>query len=191
MKIKDAQYAGNIYNKLKKMPEIAFIGRSNVGKSSLINALVQRKTLVQTSKTPGKTRNINFFQVDFMDHPSLYMVDLPGYGYAKVSKDMKIDWQTIIEKYFFGKRDLKLAIIIVDIRRGIEEEELQIINMLENAGIRYAIAATKVDRANSSQKQKGASAIQTACGKKPIVCASPLRQGVPGLWKEIVFALKG
>jgi GTP-binding protein len=126
-----------------------------------------------------------------MDHPSIYLVDLPGYGYAKISKEMKIDWQTIIEKYFFSKRDLKLAVILVDIRRGLEEEEHQIIDMLNHAGIRYAIAATKIDRADSSQKQKGVSAIQTACGKKPILCASPLRQGVPDLWKEIVGALKG
>ncbi|MCD6570308.1 MAG: YihA family ribosome biogenesis GTP-binding protein [Deltaproteobacteria bacterium] len=185
IKIRDAKYVGTIYNNLKILPEVAFIGRSNVGKSSLINALLHRKNLVKTSKSPGKTRNVNFFQIDFIGLPSIYMVDLPGYGYSKVSRAMKKNWHYIVERYFTSNRDLRLAIILVDIRRGMEEEEIAILRMLEDAHIRCVVAATKIDKIGISQRQKGGLQIQKACGLSPLLCSSVSGQGISDFWKEI------
>jgi len=189
IKIKDARYAGTIYDNLKPIPEIAFIGRSNVGKSSLINALLHRKSLVKTSKHPGKTRNVNFFQVDFIGLPSVYVVDLPGYGYAKVSKAMKKDWQSIVQRYFTTDRDLRLVIILVDIRRGIEKEELSILKMLADSHLRCVVAATKIDKVGISKRQKKALEIQNALGESPALCSAASGAGIPDLWKEIKTAL--
>jgi GTP-binding protein len=129
------------------MPEIAFAGRSNVGKSSLINTLVGRKNLAKTSNTPGRTQLINFFVINDM----AYFVDLPGYGFAKVSKSTKKDWGEMIEAYLKTRQNLALVILILDIRRDPSDDDLSLRDWLENCGIPYLYILTKADKLSNNQ----------------------------------------
>ncbi len=125
-----------------QLPEIAFCGRSNVGKSSLVNALTGRKTLARTSNTPGRTQLLNFFELG----QKLIMVDLPGYGYAKVSKkDVQI-WTKLIMNYLRGRRELTRAILLVDSRHGIKQSDLDVMKTLDEAAVNYQIVLTKIDK---------------------------------------------
>lgn len=125
-----------------QLPEVAFVGRSNVGKSSLLNALVNRKGLAKTSGTPGKTRQINFFRINDRYH----YVDLPGYGYAKVSKDEREKWRTIIERYLTGRDQLRLVAALVDIRHEPTALDREMIAWLEAIGRPYVVVLTKADK---------------------------------------------
>ncbi len=129
--------------------EIAFAGRSNVGKSSLINKLVNRKSLARTSSTPGKTATINFFKVD-----NIRFVDLPGYGYAKVSKSEKERWSELIEGYFAQDRNLSLVIQLIDIRHSPSLKDIDMINYLIDAEIPFIIVFTKSDKLKNTEKLK-------------------------------------
>jgi GTP-binding protein len=130
------------------LPEVAVMGRSNVGKSSLVNALLGRRKLARTSARPGKTRRIHFYRVE----GSLYLVDLPGYGYAAVSKREQGTWQPLVESYLRGARQpLRGAILIIDIRRGPEREERDLLDWLAAERIPVALALTKSDKLSSSQ----------------------------------------
>ena len=137
------------------LPEVAILGRSNVGKSSLINALLGRRTLARTSGRPGKTRRIHFYRVQ----DAFYLVDLPGYGYAAASKAERRSWRPLVESYLRGRREpLRGALLVVDIRRGPEEEERRVLEWLAAEGIPAAIALTKVDklpRARASEALRG------------------------------------
>jgi GTP-binding protein len=124
------------------LPQVAFAGRSNVGKSSLINCLVERKDLAKTSSVPGKTRAINFFSVN----DSIVFVDLPGYGYAKVSKEIRQTWRPMVEGFFTTSRTIRIAVIIIDIRRGPEVEELNLTSWLCVHSIPVLFVATKADK---------------------------------------------
>ncbi len=130
-------------------PEVAFVGRSNVGKSSIINTLLNRKNLARVGQTPGKTRQINFFVVN----ENLYLVDLPGYGFANVSKDMKASWENIIETYLYSRKQnqLKLVIMLVDIRHSPSKDDIIMYQWIKGFGMKSIIVATKADKITRSQ----------------------------------------
>lgn len=131
-------------------PEVAFSGKSNVGKSSLINALMNRKSLARTSSQPGKTQTINFYNVN----DALYFVDLPGYGYAKVSQELKAKWGRMIENYLRRSKQLKLVFLLVDIRHAPSENDRTMYDWVLNMGFQPVVIATKLDKINRSQTQK-------------------------------------
>jgi GTP-binding protein len=129
------------------LPEIAVIGRSNVGKSSLINTLFNRKNLAKISSTPGKTRLINYFSID----NQIYFVDLPGYGYAKLSKKMRQDWQRSIETYLNNNEQLNLVFLLLDSRHGIMENDRLMINWLDYYAVPFTLVLTKSDKLSNNK----------------------------------------
>lgn len=139
-----------------KMMEIAFAGKSNVGKSSLINALMNRKSLARTSAQPGKTQTINFYNVN----NELYFVDLPGYGYAKVSKEEKEKWGKMIEKYLHQSKVLKAVFLLIDIRHDPSANDKQMYDWILSNGFHPIVIATKADKINRSQLQKQIKAVR-------------------------------
>ncbi len=159
------------------VPEIAFAGRSNVGKSSLLNKLFNRKGLAKVSQTPGKTATINFFSCD-----GARFVDLPGYGYAKVSKSEKERWAELIEGYFNQDRRIALVVSLVDIRHAASDLDENMIGFLQEAGLPFAVALTKADKLSRQQqaKQKAALRKQLHLGPEvPVVaCSSAKGAGI-------------
>ena len=145
------EMAAGISSQLPKstLPEVAFSGRSNVGKSSLINRLVNRKALARTSATPGKTATINFYRLDTMR-----MVDLPGYGYAKVSDSERRRWSELIEGYFDDDRDLRLVLQLWDIRHDPSKDDYQMLEYMVERGIPFVIVLTKSDKLNKTERAK-------------------------------------
>jgi GTP-binding protein len=131
----------------QKLPEIAFAGRSNVGKSSLINALTGRKALARVSQTPGRTREINFFDLG----GKLMLVDLPGYGYAKASKQLAAEWQTLIFAYLRGRAILKRVALLIDARRGVMDVDKAVMELLDKTAVSYAVVLTKTDTLTHTQ----------------------------------------
>lgn len=125
-----------------EFPEVAFSGRSNVGKSSLLNKLVRRKSLARVSQTPGKTREINFFLVN----NAFVFADLPGYGYARVSKTMRDEWRTLIESYLRESEQLRGIVQLVDVRRDAADSDMQMLDFLAEIGLPTVVALTKIDR---------------------------------------------
>ena len=132
------------------LPEFVFIGRSNVGKSSLINALTNQKKLAKTSSTPGKTQSINYFSVD----DKYYIVDMPGYGYAKISKDQKAYWKKMIEKYFESNKNIRMNYLLVDSRYDIMESDLMMLEYLLHLNLPVTIILTKIDKTTLNEVQK-------------------------------------
>jgi GTP-binding protein len=132
------------------LPEFAFVGKSNVGKSSLINTILERKDIAKVSGTPGKTRLINFFSACYKAEDEkkglFYIVDLPGYGFAKVSKTEREKWQSMILNYFANRENLKGVIVLVDIRHPADAKDLLMLAMLQDGNIPYIVAATKADK---------------------------------------------
>ena len=137
------------------LPEIAFAGRSNVGKSSLINTLVGRKGLVKVSGRPGKTQGLNFFQIA----DEAYFVDLPGYGFAKVSRSMQDNWQHLITRYLESRSTLCCVVVIMDIRHGAKIQDTQLISWLKQNNINCLPVYTKADKLSGNQKHKHAAAL--------------------------------
>ncbi len=136
---------------LKQLPpddkvEIAFAGRSNVGKSSLINALFGQRKLAKTSGTPGRTQHLNFFNLD----EKLYIVDLPGYGFAKAPLEMVKNWQKLIKTYLIGRANLRRVFVLIDSRHGIKKVDEEIMDMLDTAGVTYQIVLTKIDKISTT-----------------------------------------
>ena len=144
------------------LPEIAFAGRSNVGKSSLMNRLIMRKNLVKTSGKPGKTQSLNFFLLD----KSLYLVDLPGYGYAKVPKKMQSSWQTLITGYLESRENLKCVVVIVDLRHAMKIADLQLLDWLRSNGVPFLLVYTKADKISTSQRSKNGAILDAGFGVK-------------------------
>ncbi len=135
--------------------EIAFAGRSNVGKSSLINALFNQKKLAKTSSTPGRTQQLNFFDFD----GKLYLVDLPGYGYAQAPEKLVHQWQEILKAYLRGRPNLRRVFLLIDARHGIKKEDAEIMKMLDVAAVPYQIVLTKADKISSAELDKAATAV--------------------------------
>lgn len=166
------------------LPEVAFAGKSNVGKSSLINALMNRKSLARTSSQPGKTQTINFYNIN----GQLYFVDLPGYGYAKVSLEEKEKWGKMIERYLHRSKQLKTIFLLIDIRHEPGANDKQMYRWILNQGYKPVIIATKLDKINRSQKDKHLKRIknglQVVPGTAVIPFSSQTKQG-----KEEIYAL--
>lgn len=171
------------------MPEIAFGGRSNVGKSSLINSLVRRKSLAQISKTPGKTRLLNYFEIlDERGKSAIYFVDLPGYGYARVSAETREGWKQLVEGYIENSRKLSGFVLLIDSRRGLEEEEIQLIEyLLVNKRLMLPVL-TKADKLT---RQAGIETIKhTAEALRPFgcdVCDPILHSSVKRTGNDIIW----
>lgn len=141
-------------------PEIAFAGRSNVGKSSLINKMVNRRGLVKVSARPGKTQSLNYFLVE----ESLYLVDLPGYGFAKVPRKVKNDWHGMISSYLEKRESLHCVVVIVDLRHGVKEQDLELVNWLKMIELPLLLVYTKADKLSHNQRQKQTSILDTGFG---------------------------
>lgn len=172
------------------MPEIAFVGRSNVGKSSLINSLLNRKGLAMASATPGKTRLLNYFRIG---DQSCYFVDLPGYGYAKVSRSLQEEWAGFLEDYLADSKNIALVILIADVRRGLTELDMQMIQALNMYRRRFLVVATKVDKLNRQERDKLLASLRgpaLSLGAEAIVpYSSTKHEGREELWDEILAHL--
>ena len=165
--------------------EVAFAGKSNVGKSSLINALMNRKALARTSATPGKTQTINFYNVN----KELYLVDLPGYGYARVSEKEKIQWGKLIERYLHTSKQLKAVFLLIDIRHDPSENDRLMYSWIVDQGYNPIIIATKLDKIKRSQVQKHMKMIREGLELVPgttiIPFSAETKQGRDEIWELI------
>src|SRR6185369_16428030 len=161
--------------------EIAFLGRSNVGKSSLINALVGQKGLAYTSNRPGCTQAINFYRVD-----GVYsFVDLPGYGYARVPEEVKTAWKKLIESYLVEREALQLSVLVLDARRGWMDTDLELQRWLENHQKPYVVVATKMDKVkNQSEMAKSVASLRKGADE-PMLCSATTGRGVREIWQAI------
>lgn len=168
-----------------QVPEIAFAGKSNVGKSSLINAFMNRKALARTSSSPGKTQTINFYNVNH----AMYLVDLPGYGYAKVSQSVKEQWGKLIERYLHESKQLKAVFLLVDIRHDPSENDKTMYNWILHNGYQPIIIATKADKLKRSQIQKHVKAIKEGLQLRPgsvvIPFSAQSKQGREEIWNLV------
>ena len=166
-------------------PEVAFAGKSNVGKSSLINALMNRKSLARTSAQPGKTQTINFYNIN----DAMYLVDLPGYGYAKVSEAEKEKWGKMIERYLQTSKQLKAVFLLIDIRHDPSANDRQMYEWMVYQGYAPIIIATKLDKIKRSQIQKQVKAIRVGLNVEPgtiiIPFSAETKQGRDEIWELI------
>ena len=165
-----------------QLPEIAFAGKSNVGKSSLINALMNRKSLARTSSQPGKTQTINFYNIN----DAMYLVDLPGYGYAKVYEAERAKWGKMIENYLHKSKQLKAVFLLVDIRHTPGANDKTMYDWIVYQGYRPIIIATKLDKLKRSQVQKALKEVRTGLGLAPgdtvIPFSAQTKQGRDEIW---------
>ena len=171
--------------KLPKKPEIVFVGRSNVGKSSMINAVLGRKALARTSSTPGKTVSVNFYGID----DKVFLTDLPGYGYAKVSEQEKIKWGQLIERYLHGSKQLKVVFLLIDIRHKPSGNDKMMYEWIVSQGFHPVIIATKLDKIKRSQKDKQIKIVKEGLGVLPgtivIPFSSVTKQGRDEIWELV------
>ena len=166
----------------ESLPEIAFLGRSNVGKSSLLNCLTGRKGLAFTSARPGCTQLINFYRVG----SQFQFVDLPGYGYARVPKDITGKWKELIEQYLLQRSSLELCFIILDARRGWMDKDLELKQWLEFHNRRYLVIATKTDKLNQSEQRQGMAAIRSQSPEaEPLPFSAVSGRGAREIWQAI------
>ena len=165
--------------------EVAFAGKSNVGKSSLINALMNRKALARTSSQPGKTQTINFYNIN----DEMYLVDLPGYGYAKVAESEKAKWGKMVEKYLKVSKQLRQVFLLIDIRHDPSANDKMMYDWIVANGYHPVIIATKLDKLKRSQIPKHVKAVRTGLGLEKddilIPVSSQTKQGIPELWETI------
>jgi GTP-binding protein len=168
-------------------PEVAFAGRSNVGKSSLINALAGHDGLARTSRTPGRTRLVNWFRVDATTGTTIDLVDLPGYGYAAVDHDTRAGWRPLIEALLADRPSLRAVVLLLDIRRGVEDEELDFVPWLVERKRAVIPVLTKADKLGKAQRAPVAAAVrkQLALGVSPILFSALDRLGIDELWRAI------
>lgn len=190
MKITSAEFIKSAFSEehwtTDGLPEIAFLGRSNVGKSSLINSLLQRKGLARTSNTPGRTQSINFFLIN----NAFYFVDLPGYGYAKVSKTMRQDWGKMAEDYLSKRRELRLFIQLVDARHKPTALDRDLNEWLRFHGKNTLVVATKADKMSNNQLNKAMRETEAAFPDAKIIAySSQTGKGRDAVWREIEKSL--
>ncbi|MEH3047855.1 ribosome biogenesis GTP-binding protein YihA/YsxC [Sphingomonas adhaesiva] len=174
-------------------PEIAFAGRSNVGKSSLLNALAGRKALARTSVTPGRTQELNFFDVG---SPIVFrLVDMPGYGFAKAPKDMVKKWRFLVNDYLRGRQVLKRALVLIDSRHGIKDVDREVLEMLDRAAVGYRLVMTKADKVKASDLADTVAATEAEARKRAaahpdlIVTSSETGMGIPELRAAVIEAI--
>lgn len=190
MKIRSSEITMSAVNKsqypAEGIPEIALAGRSNVGKSSIINTLLNRRNFARTSQTPGKTRTINFYLIN----NEFYFVDLPGYGYAKIAKSEKEKWGGIMERYLESRQELCSIFLLVDIRHEPTADDKLMYEWIKHFGYNCVVIATKADKISRGQYQKHISIIrkklQMESSEKVIPVSSLKKTGVEELWEEIV-----
>jgi GTP-binding protein len=180
-------------------PEVAFAGRSNVGKSTLLNALLGRKNLVRVSRTPGRTRLINFFQVEILPDGArravtLRFVDLPGFGYAKVSKEERATWRPFVERYLGNRPALKACALLVDARRVDEPDglfdEVELGRWMTGRGIDVIVVMTKADKLRKHERRPAAERLRRLLGPAPIVVSATSGEGIDTLWGRLTVALR-
>jgi GTP-binding protein len=172
------------------VPEVAFAGRSNVGKSSLLNRLTNRTGLARTSNTPGRTQELNFFDVGM---PLRFrLVDMPGYGFAKAPKDVVRKWRHLINDYLRGRAVLKRALVLVDARHGLKEVDLEVMKMLDDAAVSYRLVLTKADKVKASELEAVTAATAAVAGKRPaahpevLATSSETGLGIEALRRAVV-----
>ncbi len=166
------------------LPELAVVGRSNVGKSTLINTLVGHDGLARTSRTPGRTRLVNWFEIDRKFH----LVDLPGYGYAAVNRDLKESWRPLIETYLAKRDVLAGVLLLIDIRRGVQEEELDFIPWLAAKKIPVIVALTKADKLAKNKRTLEVMKAKKDLGLKrdPIAVSAQTAEGIEAMWRGML-----
>ncbi|MBI3781784.1 MAG: YihA family ribosome biogenesis GTP-binding protein [Deltaproteobacteria bacterium] len=165
-------------------PEVAFAGRSNVGKSSLLNRLVGQRRLARVSKTPGRTQQINFFLVD----ERLTFVDLPGYGFARVPLRVKDEWKRLVEAYLVERRRLRAVIVLVDLRRLLEDDDALLVDFLAANHIPCLLVATKADKLAYGARLQAVAALDALASKRgfdALACSAESGEGMDRLWKKI------
>jgi GTP-binding protein len=166
----------------ESLPEIAFLGRSNVGKSSLLNCLVGKSGLAFTSARPGRTQTINFYRVD----GKLHFVDLPGYGYARVPKEITVQWKQLIEAYLLSRQKLELCFLILDARRGWMDKDIELKNWLEFQQRRYVVIATKTDKLKTQKDQHhGMAALRSQHPEELLPFSAIECRGAREIWQTI------
>ena len=174
----------------KKLPEYVFLGRSNVGKSSLINAITGRKSIARASNTPGRTQEINFFKTG--DHH--YLVDLPGYGFANAPINVVKKWQELLKRYLSGRSSLRRAFVLIDIRHGIKEVDEEIMNLLDTSAVTFQCILTKSDKVNLEQKKHVLNQVRKKLQAHPaafpelVVTSAENKTGLEGL-RSIIATL--
>lgn len=172
-------------------PEIAFVGRSNVGKSTLLNVLLNKKGLAKTSKTPGKTQTVNFFDVN----RKFYFVDLPGYGYAKVSKELRQQWARVLTEYLHSRRPLRLVAVLLDCRHEPSEQDFDVLALLEEAEVPALVVATKADKLRSNELAESIRTMRSQLELDEeatiIPFSSYTKQGLREIWNIVDDHLKG
>lgn len=191
MKVTSAEFTKSAFNEshwtTDGLPEIAFLGRSNVGKSSLLNSLLQRKGLARTSNTPGRTQSINFFLIN----ESFYFTDLPGYGYAKVSKTMRHDWGVMAEEYLAQRDELVLSIQLIDSRHAPTQLDKQLNEWLIHHHKNHFIVATKADKLSNIKLKKSFEVIEKSLPESKIIAYSAVTgNGRDEVWREIASSLE-
>jgi GTP-binding protein len=175
------------------VPEVAFAGRSNVGKSSLLNALTGRNALARTSNTPGRTQELNFFDVG--EPLKFRLVDMPGYGFAKAPKDMVRKWRYLVNDYLRGRQALKRALVLIDARHGIKDVDREILEMLDAAAVSYRIVLTKADKIKATDLADVRAATEAEARKRPaahpdiIATSSEKGMGIPELRAAVLEAI--
>lgn len=165
--------------------EVAFAGRSNVGKSSLLNSLAQRNKLARTSSTPGCTRGLNLFRLTLRGGAQLDFVDLPGYGFAKRSKEERARWGPMIERFLEQRPGLRAVVLLVDVRRGLEDEERALLEYLRHIDKRALIVATKIDRVPASKRKPTVEALSRAAGGRAYPYSAHTGEGREALWRAL------
>ena len=170
------------------LPQIAFAGKSNVGKSSVINKLLLRKNFARVGEAPGKTTHINFFRID----AAIYLVDLPGYGYAKAAKSEKLRWAELMEGFFGSERNITLVVQLIDSRHKPSKDDYDMLNFLKSGGYRTVIALTKIDKLNKTERAQRLEAFKTELADFPdyetVPFSSQTGEGVDTLRKIIAAA---